>query len=1215
MIFQGVRLPDELRIASEESRLVVFAGAGISVPPPSSLPSFNRLACQISGLPVVPEGREDRTLGKLLRNGTDVHAAAARILYHPGTQPTQLHEQILRVFSSAEHVKVVTTNFDDHFSTAARKVFRKTQVREFHAPALPLGDNFHGIVYLHGSARVDPHAMVLTDKDFGAAYLTRGWARDFLISLFSRYTVLFVGYSHNDVTTSYLARGLNQADIKPRWTLVSSDVKPEALENWAHLDISVGQYPIDPEHLTNPHQSLTDFFGLWATHAQDSILARSKKVQAIAAGLPPENDTAAEYLDYCLRHVRLAQDFCGAAAHPAWIGWMRAKGYFKAFFRGTAATSRGELEPHERVIAQWLCSYVRKTYPQLLLEIIETHHQELSMPFAELFGRVLWSDVSKLPDRRFSIWVSLLLGQGTHVLHHTMWAYLLHECRLPADVSVALRIFELLTSPQLRVQKGWGFSGRTDDAEQPVGSPPGRTLDYDIAWPHEESGHWLTEAWTKVFRPSLRFVAEPLVHIVTKQLTQAHLLLSSLKKADHNYDRMSWERSSIAAHQQNGDPAHHALGVLIDIAPDVLELWLNTDPARAQRQIESWWASRQPLLRRLAIHGVAMDPQRSADEKLQWLLASRLLFQLGMKKEVFDILTVGYPGATPRLRTRLLQRIERGITGSARRGLDAETIAYERFNVLIWLRRADPHCLRVAKAIEVITRAYPKFTEREHPEFDHWHGAVSFVDPNEGFDVDHILTEPPARFLDALRKAGEAAAHRGRWEYLTTLSVLFARTRDWTQGFVDALIREHETDEQIWNGVFSAWREVLRTREDWEWILGLIETLPAQRPIFAGVADLISHRVWRKELNLDEPAIDRAAALMDKAWSLCAESSERSDDSFRDWLTNAISHEGGWIGDFWVHYCSRLRQRSGDTWQGIPDALRGKMLDALRGTSRITVYARIAMTPWMDFIFAWDKEFAVENFLPLLDWSRDPVVAQQTWSVLLNYRRGTSVEMEQQLLPYYRQFADRVTGMLKEATERSDQFDEDALPRLGQFLAGLAMQVIPNPVQEGFFRDFLPLLPEKIRGSLAEGMGKFLEKMPVERIAETWEAWLKSYLDWRLLGVPVALCAEETRAMAQWPLYLTAVFPDVVSRIVRMPLKSVFAYSIVGGLQKSSVLDQFPRAACAYLVAILKAEDFSHLHELFPVAYERFRGTIAGTPEFREFEELLYLRGWTKSGS
>ena len=90
------------------------------------------------------------------------------------------------------------------------------------------------------------------------------------------------------------------------------------------------------------------------------------------------------------------------------------------------------------------------------------------------------------------------------------------------------------------------------------------------------------------------------------------------------------------------------------------------------------------------------------------------------------------------------------------------------------------------------------------------------------------------------------------------------------------------------------------------------------------------------------------------------------------------------------------------------------------------------------------------------------MVAQQTWSVLLNYRRGTSVEMEQQLLPYYRQVADRMMVMLKDATEKTDQFelDDHATQNLGHYLAGLAMKVIQNPVSQ-VSSVFLPLFPEK----------------------------------------------------------------------------------------------------------------------------------------------------------
>jgi len=78
-----VRLPDEIRLALEEDRLVAFAGAGVSNPSPSNLPLCNGLAEQIIGKPIA-RGREDREPGHLAKAGTDVHSATAAIVYNSG---------------------------------------------------------------------------------------------------------------------------------------------------------------------------------------------------------------------------------------------------------------------------------------------------------------------------------------------------------------------------------------------------------------------------------------------------------------------------------------------------------------------------------------------------------------------------------------------------------------------------------------------------------------------------------------------------------------------------------------------------------------------------------------------------------------------------------------------------------------------------------------------------------------------------------------------------------------------------------------------------------------------------------------------------------------------------------------------------------------------------------------------------------------------------
>ena len=708
---------------------MIFAGAGVSVPSPSNLPLFNGLASQICANRPVTAGHEDGVLGKLKHDGTDVHTAAARILYSEHTKPTQLHREILRLFGAPEKVRVVTTNFDNHFSAAGQKLFKKGQLKEFYAPALPLGDDFSGIVYLHGSARVDPRTLVLTDRDFGAAYITRGWARDFLVPLFSKYAVLFVGYSHGDVTTTYLARGLNPSEVKPRCTMISSDIKSEGREHWKHLEISVAEYPIQSGNLVNPHQALTDFFAQWVDHSKELLITRAKRVRAIARELPPESLTVSDYLSYCLRHPRLAQDFCKAIRHPAWVGWMHDQGYFKACFED--APSAAELS-HQGVLTHWLCSYVRRRHPELLLEMIHRHQQRLSREFTQILAHTLWSEQQKTPDRRFATWVSVLLSQNRCSVPESIWAYLLTECRLPEHLGVALRLFELITTPEIRVTESWDFSFVKADAIKGA-KPKRKKADYSIKWP-EESRHWLRESWTKILQPHLPQIDEGLGQIVVKQLTHAHLLLRDVGRANSLYDSLSWGRSSIAPHEQNATPLEECFSCLVDIQRDILLHWIQTDPPRARTQADVWWSTGLPLMRRFATFAKSVDPQYSADERITWLLDHDLIFRSGMKKEVFDVLATGYSQSSLAIRHRLLRSVNRGYRGPGVKKLQPKTLAYEKFNVLVWLRSADADCTLVQKAITQIKAVHPEFSEREYPNFDHWHGKAGFVDPKEGFD-------------------------------------------------------------------------------------------------------------------------------------------------------------------------------------------------------------------------------------------------------------------------------------------------------------------------------------------------------------------------------------------------------------------------------------------------------------------------------------------------
>lgn len=184
-ITDQVDLPTGLIAAQQRGDLVVFVGAGASIDAPSSLPSFAGLTERIAvGAGVeAPTGPVplDQFLGDL-DGSIDVHQRVHDIISNAASQPNALHRALVRLPKGNPDVRIVTTNYDLHLSESRAEL--GDTLTEFDGPALPLGNDFSGIVYLHGSVRQPPRFLVVTDRDFGHAYLTEAWAARFLHAMF-----------------------------------------------------------------------------------------------------------------------------------------------------------------------------------------------------------------------------------------------------------------------------------------------------------------------------------------------------------------------------------------------------------------------------------------------------------------------------------------------------------------------------------------------------------------------------------------------------------------------------------------------------------------------------------------------------------------------------------------------------------------------------------------------------------------------------------------------------------------------------------------------------------------------------------------------------------------------------------------------------------------------------------------------------------------------
>jgi hypothetical protein len=294
---------------------------------PAQLPSFADLADYLAmetGEKKYSLEPEDRFLGRLQRAEFQVHSLVARRFNLREGLATALHRDLLRIFQNVSKVKVVTTNFDNLFEEASKALFNELPER-YISPALPRGNDFTGIVHVHGHINKSGQ-MVLTDADFGRAYLTEGWARRFLLDLFRTHIVLFVGYSYNDTVMHYLSRALPADNSARKFALVSDDVNQD---EWR----SRGIFPVTfTKSNKGDYSALNDGIAALADCVSQDILDRKKSLIAIASGMPPSDDAGVDQLLDALRDESTTRFFIGAAKEQAWINWLDSRRLLDSLF-------------------------------------------------------------------------------------------------------------------------------------------------------------------------------------------------------------------------------------------------------------------------------------------------------------------------------------------------------------------------------------------------------------------------------------------------------------------------------------------------------------------------------------------------------------------------------------------------------------------------------------------------------------------------------------------------------------------------------------------------------------------------------------------------------------------------------------------------------------------------------------------------------------------
>ena len=1145
-MIKGIDFPEELLRAQISGELLVFAGAGVSHPPPTSLPLFSGLAENIgkhSGLERQGSEPEDRYLGRLSKRGVDVHEAAARILLNPQSKHHDLHRLLLQVFPSAKQVRLVTTNFDTHFTTAAEDLF-DSGVETYYAPAIPLGNDFSGIVYLHGCAGKNAKRCILTDEDFGRAYLTEAWASRFLAAMFARYTVLFVGYSHSDTVMNYLARGLPPAGLKPRFAFTIS----EGLGHWAFLGIHPLVYRCCGGE--NPHQPITDSINEWVNEIHSGFLDKAQRIRLIAEAQPPPAGEDADYVKFTLTGIDTARLFLKYANFPEWILWLDKHGFLKRLFR------RGvQLDAIECELASWLTRFLPER-TELVLGLLQQNQEQLHPSVC----RLLWHrllDRDSLPINIFSRWVTILIGQSHDILQSDEWEMLLAKCCYPDDKSASLLLFDRITKPCIVLKKALVLGENAVNYSDKV------TFDLNLT---ESKGHYLTQAWEQLFCPNLPEYAAELEPIITSNLIGAHNILQACGKASRDYDPFEFHRQSIEPHAQNGFA--QVVDILIDAGRDILKHFLISNLHLAVSLMTRWFASEVPILRRLAIVGFAKRIDWSFEEKLAWLVRNGLIYRF--KTDVFWFLKEVYPSAAEGARKSFVDSALVGTSDKAYASLDVQSKAYMVYNLLVWLAAAAPNCSFLRAALNRIKNEYPDFQPREHPELKHWTSGIIGIDPIAGFDIDDLGRHPADRFLDELLASRSADPFgKDRSRYCSAISAVVAKQPKWGVDVVYTLISRGLQDRDLWFSVCFGWSNANLSPEEWHAVVDLAETIDAPPDFFEGFVEVL-RSASKERHGIPEGLIQKGQSVALRIWTRALESSVPDEDE-TDWFGGALNQPGGKLAEFWLWSISRVREIAGDSWKGIPTNIRDHLAGIVKGSSEASGYFRVIVGSWLHYLFSIDAPFVEERLLCLFDWQASETVAEQCWNGFLRAGRWLPGLLAG-LLPLFNTTVARI-----------ERLTEGIQEILVTHIAILALYLMEDPFADGWLPQTIQKLSDANLIRLAEAIDRFLEDMDALRVEAKWERWLSRYWELRQMGIPQALSQEEADSLACWSLSAGKHFPKAVEMIKRSPIAAVFGHTaFFYRLRKKELAKAFPQATAELVLVCLKAsrDRFAHSGQL-----------------------------------
>ena len=1127
----GIDYPDEVIRALLERRLVVFAGAGVSMACPSHLPSFRGLIEQFEHLSGRRQGESyDQYLGRNdIEHGVNVHGVVEKILNQGVPLPNSNHLNLLRLFGSAHDVRLVTTNFDSMFEQACGPL--GWGVESFTAPLLPSATDFRGIVHLHGSLE-DTSRMVLTDTDLGRAYLSEGWAARFLSELVRRYTVLFVGYSSNDLMPRYLLSAIRDASAGKLYMLHPSG-EQQNLEQ-----IGIKSIPYRQDSPTDHSVLAGSLARLGTLFSQDSDEWRSL-IEVTVASADPVTQSAEEVIRLALRMPATTRYFVNATDNVTWVRWLDANGYLSPVFTtGVKPQTVEFLTVNDNLSTQFETSAQRRSVgllaalvarqcirdaPAYLLSLLERHDLEMS---DQLWQQLVYAIRDNDPTEVSLVqWLTILLQHPIEHMEHDALYALAGSRHQQTDAEALLFMYEFLIAPRwIGSQRDWhGTDAHVKITENMVGRSNASSALHHCA---------------NMFDDQSVAVLKRGLEIGIKSFVRRHELLKAWCKASDDFDE--WSTWFNPFNPQVAPDQPEGFELVFYIIRRQIHSLVNSDRHYANELVGRLADSPVPILRRLAVDAVIVRGDLDDEDKVEWLIEHAKVEDRELVSEVSRLLTEIFRGARAETQSKLVDWL---MSGEDCRSPKIKDRMASKAHWIKLLESADPNSEAVARESAKLSRQEPEVLDTPYPERPFQIIESGRIDHPTPYTVHELLAKPAAEWIEDLvawRYPGKWLWSDERFGLRTNVRLACAQDFDWSLELATQLAARNELASDLWLPLVQAWMSEGCSVSDWTSVLSFVNELVGREDTSVGVARILT-KFANCGTNPDD--FDVAGKLAATIWEAHAQQADRTGD---DYVTASLNSVAGRVPEYWAVLAYRVGRCD------LPDTAffpNGKQwLSRLaRSSSEHAAVAKVTVGCRLGIFFQLDREWVAADLLPMFGSSHHGFA--RAWEGFLLSFRDTGW-IPEELFAY-----------VGHALTNRDQIQALLSGNMAGLVAFLCCNRIDSRNYEFVKTVFntandIDQLKRDIR-DFTSGLRTCLRRHNAERLKMIWDSWLKEYLSRRRNGLPSGLVEGEVWELLMFIPVMLPAASEILDVLIDFPI-DVSESNNFGDVFHSVDVDDFP---------------------------------------------------------